>query len=235
MIRINKYLASSGVCSRRNADKLIEEGRVSVNGKVVTTLGMSINENNDTVLVDGNVVKPETNFSYIMLYKPKGCVCTASDEFNRKTIFDYVDLDKRLFSIGRLDFDSEGLLLLTNDGDLAQRLTHPSYEIPKTYLAKIDGEIPESDLARIRKGVIVDGVMTRRSKIRLKEIKDNVSSYEITIYEGKNRQIRKMFEVIGYDVIFLKRVSIGDLRLGGLGRGAYRYLKDYEVEYLKKM
>ncbi|MEG1613326.1 MAG: pseudouridine synthase [Clostridia bacterium] len=235
MIRINKYLASSGVCSRRNADKLIEEGRVSVNGKVVTTLGMSINENNDTVLVDGNVVKPETNFSYIMLYKPKGCVCTASDEFNRKTIFDYVDLDKRLFSIGRLDFDSEGLLLLTNDGDLAQRLTHPSYEIPKIYLAKIDGEIPESDLARIRKGVIVDGVMTRRSKIRLKEIKDNVSSYEITIYEGKNRQIRKMFEVIGYDVIFLKRVSIGDLRLGGLGRGAYRYLKDYEVEYLKKM
>jgi 16S rRNA uridine-516 pseudouridylate synthase and related pseudouridylate synthases len=165
------------VCSRRAADKLIADGKVSVNGKVTTVLGTEINEKNDKVLVDGKAVKLETNFTYIMLYKPKNCVCTASDEFDRKTIFDYIDLDKRLFSIGRLDYDSEGLLILTNDGDLAYRLTHPSYEIPKTYLVKVEGEVQESDLARLRKGVEIDGVVTHRSKIKLKEYKDGISSF----------------------------------------------------------
>lgn len=235
MMRLNKYLATCGVASRRNADKLIADGHVKVNNKMVTALGTEINELNDTVTVDGFPVKLETNFTYIMLNKPKGCICSASDDKNRKTVFDYIDIDKRLFSIGRLDYDSEGLLLLTNDGDLAYRLTHPSYEIPKTYLVKVDGEIIESNLACLRKGVMIDGAITHRSKIKLKEFKDGISSYEMTIYEGKNRQIHKMFETIGKNVVFLKRIAIGDLRLGGLGRGKYRYLNDYEVEYLRNM
>lgn len=235
MIRINKFLANAGVCSRRNADKLVAEGRVKVNGKTVTALGTEINEKNDKVLLDDKPVKLEQTPTYIMLYKPKGCVCTASDEFERKTVFDYVDLDKRLFTIGRLDYDSEGLIFLTNDGDLAYRLTHPSYEIPKTYLVKVEGDILESDLALLRKGVIIDGVKTSRSKIKFKGMKDNISSYEMTIFEGRNRQIRKMFDTIGKQVVFLKRISVGDLRLGGLGRGAYRYLNDNEIEYLKNI
>lgn len=234
-MRLNKFLANCGVASRRNADKLIVEGRVKVNNKVVTELGIDINEFNDSVAVDGNIVKMETKSTYIMLNKPKGCICSASDDRNRKTIFDYVDIDKRLFSIGRLDYDSEGLLLLTNDGDLAFRLTHPSYEIPKTYLVKVEGKIQENDLAKLRKGVEIDGVLTRRSKIKLKEFKDDISSYEMTIYEGRNRQIHKMFESVNKEVIFLKRISIGDLRLGGLGRGKYRYLNDFEVNYLKNL
>ena len=171
-----------------------------------------------------------------MMYKPKGCVCSANDECGRKTVFDYVDIDKRLFTVGRLDYDSEGLLLLTNDGALAQYITHPGNEIPKSYLVKVEGDIPEADLARLRKGVkLDDGSLTARAKVRLKEIAGNVYSYDVTIFEGKNREIRRMFEAIGKEVIFLKRVAVGDLRLGGLSRGTYRYLTDKEIDYLKNL
>ena len=155
-MRINKYIAGSGVTSRRGADKLVEEGRVKVNNKTVTTLGFEVNEDNDTVTVDGRKITLVNKYTYLMLYKPKGCVCTASDEFNRKTVFDYVNVDKRLFTVGRLDYDSEGLLILTNDGALAQYLTHPSNEIPKSYLVKVEGDIPQADLAKLRKGVTLD-------------------------------------------------------------------------------
>lgn len=234
--RINKYIAECGVSSRRGADKLISEGRVKINNKLVTELGVEVNTQNDTVTVDGRIVKPESN-TYIMLNKPKGCVCTSSDEDkDRKTVFDYVDIDKRLFSIGRLDYDSEGLLLFTNDGDLAHRLTHPSNEIPKTYIVKIEGEVPQNDLAMLRKGVLLDGVLTTHAKIKLIKIEEGgVYRYEMTLFEGKNREIRRMFESIEKKVLFLKRISIGDLRMGGLGRGKYRYLNDAEVLYLKNM
>lgn len=231
-MRINKFLAGAGVSSRRNADKLVAEGRVKVNNKVITEMGYDINENNDAVTVDGKRVNYISKMSYIMLYKPKGCVCTASDEFNRKTIFDYVELDKRLFSVGRLDYDSEGLLLLTNDGALTQKLTHPSNEIPKTYLVKVEGTVPENDLARIRKGITLNDGSLVRGKIKLKNLENNISAFEITIFEGKNREIRRIFEAVGKEVVFLKRIKIGELRLGGLARGAYRYLTDREIEYL---
>lgn len=235
-MRINKFIAECGVASRRNADLLIKEGRVKKNGKVVVECGVNVDEKNDTVTVDGVKLALPSSFTYVMLNKPKGCVTTASDEHGRKTVFDYLDVsDKRLFPVGRLDYDSEGLLLLTNDGDLSFRLTHPSNEIPKTYVVKIEGEIGEGELAKLRNGVYIDGVKTRKCKMKLVEFKDNVSKLSATIYEGKNRQIRKMFESVGKNVIFLKRVAVGDLRLGGLARGAWRYLRDDEVYYLKNL
>ncbi len=235
-MRINKYIADCGVSSRRNAEKLIAEGRVKLNQNTVTDLATDVDLNNDTVTVDGTKIQPVKYFTYIMLNKPKGCVATVSDERDRKTVFDYVDVEgKRLFPVGRLDYDSEGLIILTNDGDLAFRLTHPSNEVPKTYIAKIEGSVLESELATLRNGVEIDGVKTKRSKIKLLEFKDNISRIQITIYEGKNRQIRRMFESIGREVTFLKRTAVGDLKLGGLGRGAWRYLNDSEINYLKKI
>ncbi len=234
--RLNKYLAQSGIASRRGADQIIADGRVKVNGKVVSELGAKVNIYNDTIMVDDIVCKQNKKCVVIMFNKPKGCVTTTSDEKGRKTIFDYVDITSpRLFPIGRLDYDSEGLLLLTNDGDLANRISHPSFEITKTYLVKVKGEMPEHKLAQLRKGVMVDGSLTKRSKVKLLEYKDGISRLEVTISEGRNRQVRKMFEAVEREVIFLKRVAIGDLRLGGLSRGGYRYLNEFELEYLKTL
>ena len=237
MERLNKYLASTGAASRRGADKLIEEGRVKVNGKVIKELGSSINEKNDTVMVDDNIVKPVKDYAYILFYKPKGCITTSSDEKGRKTIYDYLqDLNvSHLIPVGRLDYETEGMLIMTNDGDLAYKLTHPSYEIPKTYLVKVDGEMPEHKLAQLRKGVLVDGEKTKRCKVKLLEYKDGESKLQVTITEGKNRQIRKMFEAVEREVKFLKRIAVGELRLGGLPRGGYRYLNDDEIYYIKNM
>ena len=237
MERLNKYLASTGAASRRGADKLIEEGRVKVNGKIIKELGSSINEKNDTVMVDNNIVKPVNDYAYILFYKPKGCITTSSDEKGRKTIYDYLqDLNvPHLIPVGRLDYDTEGMLIMTNDGDLAYKLTHPSYEIPKTYLVKVDGEMPEHKLAQLRKGVLVDGEKTKRCKVKLLEYKDGESKLQVTITEGKNRQIRKMFEAVEREVKFLKRIAVGELRLGGLPRGGYRYLNDDEIYYIKNM
>ncbi len=234
-MRLNKYIAECGVCSRRKADELIKSGRVSVNRKVLTALNTVIDEDNDTVFVDGKKIVRVSQYDYVMFYKPKGCVTTASDEFGRKTVFDYIDRERRLFPVGRLDYDSEGLLLLTNDGDLTYKLTHPSSEIPKTYIVKIEGEIQESDLAILRKGVTVDGVKYGRAKVKLVGLEKGLSRLEVVITEGKNREIRKMFEGVEKNVVFLKRVAIGDLRLGGLSRGGFRDLNDYEVEYLKRL
>ncbi len=242
MERLNKYLASCGVASRRESEKLILDGRVKVNGKVVKELGTQVNENNDRVSVDGNLVKPVLDYSYIMMYKPKGCVTTMKDDKGRKTVYSYLeDLNiPHLVPVGRLDYDTEGLLLLTNDGELVHALTHPSHEVPKTYIVKVKGQVLEHKLAQLRKGVIIDDgngnkVKTDRAKVKLVGFEDDTSRFEVTIHEGKNRQIRKMFEAVGEEVIFLKRVSIGDLRLGGLARGKYRYLNDAEIEYLKRL
>ncbi len=235
-MRLNKYIAECGVASRRGADGLIEEGRIKVNGKSVTQPGTVIDEDNDTVLLDGKKIERVRRSIYLMLNKPKGCVSTVKDDKGRKTVLDYIDIkDKRLFPIGRLDYDSEGLLLLTNDGDLAFKLTHPSHDIPKTYIAKVEGEVPESDLAVLRKGIVLDGIQTHRAKIKLLEYNEGISRLEVTIYEGRNRQVRRMFESIGKQVVFLKRTGIGDLRLGGLSRGTYRYLTEKEIQLLKNL
>lgn len=236
MQRLNSYLAECGVSSRRGADKLIEEGRVKINGKVCTSLGTKVNVKNDTIMVDDVICKPIKKNVVIMFNKPKGCVTTFSDDKGRKTVFDYIDITSpRLFPIGRLDYDTEGLLLLTNDGELSNKLTHPSFEIPKTYLVKVDGEMPEHKLAQLRKGVLVDGVLTKRAKVKLLEYSDGISRLEVTITEGRNRQVRKMFAAVDREVKFLKRVAVGELRLGGLSRGGYRYLNEMEIEYLKNL
>lgn len=302
-MRINKYLAECGVCSRRKADELVKDGRVSVNKKVVREVGTDIDESKDTVFVDGKKVVRVTHYDYLLFYKPKNCVTTLNEDNDnksgrkktdkeleeiknraeklaakgiveepkehtkpRKIITDFIGDDyknKRLYPVGRLDYDSEGLLLLTNDGDLTYKLTHPSSEIPKTYVVKIEGTIDESDLAALRKGVTVDGVKYGRSKVKvtgIEKVRDAKKALidpkdvlakeaiecaedlsgvftrlEVIIFEGKNREIRRMFEAVEKKVVFLKRVAIGELRLGGLSRGAYRPLSDMEVAYLQTL
>lgn len=236
-MRINKYIAGCGVCSRRAADELIADGKVKVNNKVITALGTEVDEYNDTVTVDGKKVTPSARNIYIMFHKPKGCVCTLKDDKGRKTVMDYLGEfgEKRIFPVGRLDYDTEGLLLLTNDGEFSNRLTQPTAEIPKTYIAKVNGEVAESDLARLRNGIVLDGVKLRRCKIKPLELENGVTRYEVTIYEGKNRQIHRMFEAVGREVVFLKRIKVGDVKLGGLSRGACRYLTERELLSLKRL
>jgi len=239
-MRINKYLASCGVASRRACEQLILDGRVKVGGRVVRNLATDIEEG-DIVTVSGVRVEPARTHIYLALNKPKGYVCTTSDEKGRKTVLDLIKGEeyegKRIFPVGRLDYDTEGLLILTTDGDAANKLTHPSYQISKTYVAKIEGEIEESELAKIRAGVILDGIKTGKCKARLLDaevVKDKkISRIEVVISEGRNRQVRRMFESINREVIFLKRIAIGNIRLGGLTRGMFRELKPQELKELK--
>ncbi len=236
-MRINKYLASCGIASRRNSEQYVLEGRVKVNGKVVTALSTEIREDKDVVTLDGKAVSLPKKHIYLMMNKPKGFICSVSDDRERKTIIDLLPEEfknKRVFPIGRLDYDSEGLLLLTTDGDLANRLMHPSGDVNKTYVCKVEGQVLEADIAKLRKGVELDGSLTKKAKIKLLEFDGKLSRYEITISEGRNRQIRRMFETINKEVVFLRRVAIGDLRLGGLYRGETRELKPEEIEYLMR-
>lgn len=234
-MRINKYLASCSVASRRKSEEYILKGLVKVNGKVVTELQYDVNENKDKVEVDGKILKYSPKFEYYLLNKPKGYVCTSKDEHDRKIVIDLIKTNTRIFSVGRLDYNSEGLLILTNDGDLNYKLTHPSNEINKTYIVKIKGSISESEKAVLRKGVVVNG--ERYSPCKLTELSSDKDStrLEVVIHEGKNHEIRNMFSVVGKEILMLKRTKIGDLKLGGLNRGEYRTLKDYEVEYLKNL
>lgn len=234
-MRLNKFIAECGVCSRRKADELIAAGRVSVNKKTVTEMGFDVDPDRDGVFLDGKKILPVTHYEYVMFNKPKGCVTTASDEKGRKTVYDFVGTDRRLVPVGRLDYDSEGLLIFTDDGELVHRLTHPSSEIPKTYIVKIEGSISESDMAILRKGTVVDGVKYGKSKVRLLGEEEGASRLEVIITEGKNREIRRMFAAVEKNVVFLKRVAIGALRLGGLSRGGKRELSDAEVAYLKSL
>lgn len=265
-MRINKYLAECGVCSRRKADELILEGRVSVNKKVVRELGTNVDEARDVVYVDNKKVVRLTHFDYLMFNKPKGCVTTLNDDKDnksgrpkpqtetakaaaeqdaseekkrpRRTVMDYMGeeyIKRRVFPVGRLDYDSEGLLIMTNDGALTYALTHPSSEIPKTYVVKIEGEISESDLAILRKGVKVDGEKFAKCKVKVTGEESGNTRLEVTLTEGKNREIRRMFQAVEKNVVFLKRVAIGELRLGGLSRGGYRELNENEIAYLNAL
>ena len=234
-MRINRFLSESGVASRRASDKLIQEGRVKINGKVCK-LGDSVDENSDIVTVDGKKIELSAVRRYYIMNKPKGYVCTVSDDKGRKTVMDLLPADiGRVYPVGRLDYDSEGLLLFTDDGDLAFRLTHPKNEVPKTYLVKIEGEVTEIALSKLRSGVELDGKLTNRSKIKIVETDKKYTKLHITVNEGRNRQVRRMFETIGKEVIFLKRIKIGDLSLGSLERGKVRRLSTEEVFYLKNI
>ncbi len=234
-MRINKFLAESGVCSRRNADKLIEEGQVKVNGKVCF-IGQDIDEFSDSVTVNGRKLSISNTFDYYMMNKPKGYVCTVKDDKGRKTVMELLPQNiKRVVPVGRLDYDSEGLLIFTNDGELTFKLTHPKNEIPKTYLVKTERPVSDKDINLLRQGVVIDGVKTKKCSVKFIESTKAGAKLHITITEGRNRQIRKMIETIGNNVEFLKRIKIGDLTLSGLNRGEVRKLSAQEIEYLRML
>ena len=234
-MRINKFLADKGIASRRHADEMVAAGRVTING-IVATLGVNVEEN-DEVAVDGVILEAsEKTNEYYLMNKPKGVVCTVSDDRGRKTVMDLLPEGiGRVFPVGRLDYETEGLLILTNDGDLAYRLTHPMTEIPKTYMAKIEGTLTEKDLNPIRSGIELDGVLTKKCKAHIVETHKDYTKVHITITEGKNRQVRRMFEAIGKNVELLRRVAIGQLKLTGLDRGKTRKLTEQEVFYLQSL
>lgn len=233
-MRINKFLSENGIASRRAADKLIEEGRVEVNGSLAV-MGQTINES-DVVSVDGKTVARGVKTEYYIMNKPKGYLCTVSDDRGRKTVMDLLPEGcGKVVPVGRLDYDTEGLLILTNDGELTYRLTSPKSEIPKTYLARIEGRVTEAMLNKIRPGIEIDGRLTKKCKIKIVETNKNFTKIHITITEGRNREIRKMFEAIGKNVDFLKRISIGALTLSGLDRGEVRKLTESEIFYLSNL
>lgn len=230
-MRINKYLASCGEGSRRGVEALVTDGRVRVNGRQVTDLSFDVNLEKDKVMVDSRQISHFPEILYFILNKPKGVVTTVKDDKGRKTVMDFVPkiYQNIIFPVGRLDYDSEGLLILTNDGELTQKLTHPSGKIAKTYIARIEGVLDVKQIEQLSKGVVIDGKKTLPAKVRLIDFRDNNSRLEVTIIEGRNRQIRKMFEVVGKDITLLKRVQIGNLRLGGMGRGEIKQISRTEV------
>ena len=231
-MRLNKFLSSCGITSRRKCDEIILSGAVSVNGKVIKELGVSINEKKDKVFYEGKELFLPSSFVYIKLNKPKGYACTAKDEKGRKTIYDLVKTDERLFSIGRLDYDTEGLIILTNDGDFANKVAHPKYAIDKEYHVTIEGDIKESELAVLRKGVVIDGERMPSAKVEFLSSDDKFTKLSVVINEGMNRQVRRMFEAIGKSIRLLKRVRIGKVKLGGVKRGDFRDLTDEELNFL---
>lgn len=232
-MRINKYLASCGVASRRECDNLIKNGSVKING-VVASLGTEVKDG-DNVTVNGNTVTLKKN-EYYILNKPKGYLCTVRDDKGRKTVLDLMPATiGRIYPVGRLDYDSEGLLILTTDGELAQHLMHPSNEVPKTYLVKIEGTINEAGLNPIRSGIDIGGYVTKKCKAHIVETNKAYTKIHVTVTEGKNREIRRMFEAIGKEVTLLKRIRIGELTLRGLDRGAYRKLTQQEIDYLRSI
>ena len=233
-MRINRYLATCGIASRRKSEELVLAGKVSINGKIITDLATTVNEQTDKVAVDGEVVNLTKEKVYYLLNKPKGYISSVTDPKGRKTIVDLIDTTERIFPVGRLDYDTEGLIILTNDGDLAHKLMHPSHEIEKTYIANIQGPILESELAVLRAGVVIDGVRTAEARVKRLKFEEGVSRIQLTIHEGRNRQIRKMFEAIGKELLFLKRSAIGEIKLGGLSRKEYRKLTEAEVNYLRR-
>lgn len=235
-MRLQKYMAKCGIASRRKSEEIILEGRVKVNDIVVKELGMTINPKKDIVKVDNEIIKLEENKIYIMLNKPKGYVTTVKDKHSEKIVLDLINgVKERIYPVGRLDVDTTGLLLLTNDGDLAYKLTHPSYEIPKKYIALVKGIPNNKKLYKFRKGLKINGRMTAEAYVKILKRNRDTSLLEISIHEGRNRQVRKMCKYIGHPVIQLERVAIGKLELGNLGIGEWRYLTSKEIEYLKKL
>ena len=221
-MRINKYLASSGLGSRRSVEKLITDGKVVVNGQKVVDLAYNVDENNDIITVDGKMVNFINQFFYIILHKPKGCVTTVKDDKGRKTVMDFIPSSLRniVKPVGRLDYDSEGLLLFTNDGQLASTITHPKNEIEKEYTVKIEGKIEQKDIRLLlTKGTVIDGKKVKPTAVKVVVSNDIESKLNVIIKEGKNREIRRLFESINKNVILLKRTRIGNLKLGGLSRG----------------
>lgn len=231
-MRINKFIANSGYCSRRNADLLLDEKKVLVNGKIATK-GMDVTCS-DEVLISGKILKLSEDKKYYMLNKPKGYTTTLKDKFQEKIILDLLSgIDKRVYPVGRLDKDSCGLLFLTNDGDISFKLTHPKHNVEKEYLVKLDKKIIKEDLVVLSNGVFLEKIKTRKAKFEIFDYKNNM--VKVFLKEGRNRQIRKMFKLLGYNVIFLKRIAFGKIRLENLKIGQYRELTQKEIEYLRSI
>ena len=232
MDRIAKVIANSGFCSRRKAEELISQGKVMVNGNVINELGMKV-DGNDIITISGKTIKREEK-EYYLLYKPSGVVTTTSDEKNRKTVVDLIETDKRIYPVGRLDYDTTGALLLTNDGELTNKLIHPRNMIDKTYIAKVEGILKGEEIKQLENGVVIDGFKTSKSKVKIRknDKSKNTSIVEITIHEGKNHQVKKMFEAVNHKVIKLKRESFSFLNVKNMNAGEYRKLTIKEVKKL---
>lgn len=235
-MRLQKYMAKCGVASRRKSENIILEGRVKVNGKTITELGIKVDPDKDVVILDNKIIRMEKNNVYIIINKPEGYVTTVSDQFNRPTVIDLIrSIDERIYPVGRLDYDTSGLLILTNDGNLTYKLTHPKHEINKEYIAKIKGIPNNKSLNEFKNGLKIEDYVTSKANIEIIETYKQNSQVKIIIHEGKNRQVRKMCKKIGHPVIKLKRVAIGDLNIDKMKTGEWRFLTAKEVEYLKNL
>ena len=233
-MRLQKYLAACGVSSRRHGEELIREGRVSVNGKIITEMGTQVTDK-DIVRLDGKRVVPEAEKVYVVYHKPAGEITSVSDPEGRHTVMEkFEGFRVRLYPVGRLDYDSEGLLLLTNDGELADRMMHPSSLTDKSYIARAEGHFEPEELRQLRQGVMLDDRPTAPAKVRLIREEEGISVIQVTIHEGRNRQVRRMLEAVGHPVKMLRRVQFGPLQLGDLRRGEWRELTKEEAEKLKK-
>ena len=234
-MRLNKYIASAGICSRRKADELIAAGNVKITGAVIREMGCDVKDG-DQVTVNGKPIEAAEKKVYVALNKPLGYITSMEDDRDRATVAELVkDIPERLFPVGRLDYNTTGLLLMTNDGDLAYRLTHPKHEVGKTYVALVSGVISDARLNRLRRGVDIGGFTTSPAKVRVLKQNPHSTVVEITIHEGKNRQVRRMFSAVGNKVMKLERTAIGDIRLGHLLQGHTRKLTRQEIEYLKSL
>lgn len=229
MERLQKYIAEAGYTSRRKAEDLIKEGKVEVDGKIVKELGTKVS-GKERIIVEGNLLKKEEK-EYYLLNKPREVITSVSDDKNRKTVVDLIETDKRIYPVGRLDYDTTGVLLLTNDGEFANILMHPNNKIDKVYIAKIRGIIKGDAINKLKNGVIIDGKKTEKCRVKLRktDLKNNTSMVEVTIHEGRNHQVKKMFDAVGFEVLKLKRERFGIFTLQGLTSGDYRRLSPKEV------
>ncbi len=234
-MRLNRFLALAGIASRRKCDELIAKGLVSVNGEIVKEMGIVIDENKDKVTFKGHPVNLKKKYVYILLNKPLGVVSTARDNFKRQTVVDLVAaVPERVYPVGRLDYNTTGVLILTDDGELTNRLLHPRYKIEKKYNILLDKKIKPIDIYHIERGIELDGKATQPCKLREVRVIDNQSFLEIEMREGRNRQIRRIFEKLNYDVLELDRTYFGGLTYSGLKTGEWRYLKDFEIDKLRR-
>ncbi|WP_315080042.1 pseudouridine synthase [uncultured Clostridium sp.] len=233
--RLQKYMASCGVASRRKCEEIILNGEVKVNGVVITELGTRVNPVEDKIEYKGSLITKEENKVYIILNKPEGYITSAKDEKGRKTVLDLVKVNERIYPIGRLDYDSSGLILLTNDGDIYNKIIHPREELNKKYIAVVKGEVSKKDIDTFNKGIDIGGYVTAPASLKVLSYENGKSTVEVCIHEGKNRQIRKMCTAINHEVLSLNRVSIGEIQLKYLKKGEWRELTNEELNYIRNL